>query len=163
MLSSRGRKVYDIRRWLSSSTYDKIPAPTWSLRELELTSSSKPVSRKEVEVLARRVLLDLPKNIEPLQQDLANMLHCLEQVKSIEGDLDELSDHDLYDAPRGLTVVPIREESDCSNHEEEKVSKSVWKEYLKPKAIKRGDHDYFGIVTRRKKKSETEEEEILEN
>jgi len=139
-------------RPFSTEKEDLIPEPTWSLKDLDLSSSKEPVSMQELERLARKSLLDVSKLKDPdaLRRDLSNMLHCLEQVRDTE--LPELSDEQVYDVPRGVTAAPLRSSSEDSFKEEEaEEAKQVWNSLLKPKTKQRGAHSYFSVVTKREK------------
>lgn len=139
------------RLFSSSEKEDLIPEPTWSLQDLELSSSTgEPVSMQELERLARKSLLDVSKlkDTDALRRDLANMLHCLEQVREVN--LPNLSDEDVYDVPRGVTAAPLRSATtDAFAEEEEKEAKQVFESLLKPKTMQRGAHAYFSVVTKR--------------
>ena len=152
-------KIWTCRRSFSSNdekgapsvmTEDLIPEPTWSLKDLELSSSKEPVSMQELERLARKSLLDVSKLKDPdaLRRDLSNMLHCLEQVRDTE--LPDLTDEQVYDIPRGVKAAPLRNSSkDGFKEEEKEEAKQVWETLLKPKTKQRGAHSYFSVVTKR--------------
>jgi hypothetical protein len=127
-----------------------IPPPTWSLQDLELSSSKEPVSMQELERLARKSLLDVSKleDTDALRRDLSNMLHCLEQVRDTE--LPDLTDEEIYDVPRGVTAALLRNSStDDFKEEEKEEAKQIWDSLLKPKAKSRGAHSYFSVITKR--------------
>lgn len=129
----------------------QIPLSTWSLRDLKLTAASSDlISRKELEVLAQRALLDLPDDTSDLQYHLSNMLHCIDQVENL--DLIDASEQDLYDNPRGLKCAPARPPYSGPNnksHDEEEEANLVWDNYLHSRTTKHGDHEYFEIITQK--------------
>ena len=144
------RRSFSIACRSSSSNvlFDDIPEPTWSIKDLQLSSSKDPVSMEELERLAQKTLLDVSKLQDPnsLRKDLANMLHCLEQVRDVS--LPDLSDAEVYDVPRGVTAAPLRNSRDVWREEEQKEAKQVWKSLLKHKIVQRGAHSYFSVVTK---------------
>jgi hypothetical protein len=145
------RRSFSVASRFSSSEgpSDDIPEPTWSIKDLQLSSSKDPVSIEELERLARKSLLDVSKLQDPysLRKDLANMLHCLEQVRDVN--LPDLSDAEVYDVPRGVTSAPLRNSrDDVWREEEQQEAKQVWETFLKHKTIQRGAHSYFSVVTK---------------
>jgi hypothetical protein len=130
----------------------KLPPPTWSLKDLNLTSDGPPLSEEELHVLAKRALIDVSnmKDTESLRRDLANMLHCLKQVHSVEVEDEALSDEDIYDAPRNLTGAPVA----ATRTEWEEEARSVWQHMLQPKTTRQGSHEYFAIVEQKEKDEE---------
>lgn len=135
-------------RSFSSEKEDLIPEPTWSLKDLQLSSKKEPVSMQELERLARKSLLDVTKFEDPdaLRRDLANMLHCLEQVRDTKLPA-TMSDADVYDVPRGVTAAPLRSSSDdYYTKEEAEEAKQVWESLLKPKTKQHGAHSYFSVI-----------------
>jgi Asp-tRNA(Asn)/Glu-tRNA(Gln) amidotransferase C subunit len=129
----------------------KIPAPTWSLKDLNLTALTEPVSEEELQTLAKRALIDVSRieDTQGLRQDLANMMHYLEQVKSI--DLPDMTAEEIYDAPRNLTAAPVRTSTDDDKQLKDEAAE-VLEQLLREKGTKYGAHDYFSVVT---KKEET--------
>jgi Asp-tRNA(Asn)/Glu-tRNA(Gln) amidotransferase C subunit len=127
----------------------KIPSPTWSLKDLNLTASTEPVSEEELQTLAKRALIDVTRieDTQGLRQDLANMMHYLEQVQSV--DLPDMTTEEIYDAPRNLTAAPVRTSTGEQLKDE---AAEVLKQLLQEKGTKYGAHDYFSVVT---KKEET--------
>jgi hypothetical protein len=134
----------------------EFPSPTWSLKDLNLTTSSEPVTEEELKVLAKRACIDVTKIVDPdgLRQDLANMLHCMEQVQSVE--LPYMTAEEIYDAPRGLTAAPVRKAS-AAFPAEVKEAQQVWHSLVKSKLTKHGGHEYFSIDTLKEYKSESRE------
>jgi Asp-tRNA(Asn)/Glu-tRNA(Gln) amidotransferase C subunit len=146
-------------RFLSSSSSFQLPEPTWSVQELELSQQHTPVSEQELKTLARRALLDVdqldPSTKQQLRQDLGNMLHMIEQVTSFQHpDFDKLDDVAIYDAPRGVSQAPLREDRNINaKHEEEEKAQQqqVWSSFLRPQTTRIGAHEYFSIETKREK------------
>ncbi|KAI2494952.1 hypothetical protein MHU86_19553 [Fragilaria crotonensis] len=130
----------------TTSRFFQLPAPTWSLTDLNLTSSSEPISEEELKILASRACVDLDHIADTtrLRRDVSNMLHCMEHVMSI--DLPDMTAEEIYDAPRRLTAAPVRKEIKATDEEKEEA-KQVWKELLQCKTIKYGGHEYFAIDT----------------
>jgi len=74
----------------------RIPSPTWSIADLELTSTHPPLPQNEFERLARLVLIDVSSknnennndnyndDMDSLRQDLGNMLHMIQHVTEYE-------------------------------------------------------------------------------
>jgi Asp-tRNA(Asn)/Glu-tRNA(Gln) amidotransferase C subunit len=141
----------------TTSTPFRLPEPTWSVQDLELSKQHPPISEVELEKLAKRALLDLyhldESTRNDLRQDLGNMMHMIEQVKSFRhNDKDiEWSDSDIYDKPRGVTAAPLRKDADTSKDTEAEHD-PVWEKFLKPQTTKVGAHDYFIIETKRESK-----------
>jgi len=140
-----------------------IPEATWSVQDLELSKQHQPVSEEELQILARRALLDLnqlDKNTrQQLRQDLGNMMNMIEQVKSFPHEeyqqQEDIDDYDaaMYDRPRGVTSAPLRTVEEDANHDDaETESKQVFDSFLKPQTTKVGAHDYFSIETKRESK-----------
>eukprot|EP00521_Asterionellopsis_glacialis_P016352 CAMPEP_0195301418 /NCGR_PEP_ID=MMETSP0707-20130614/29249_1 /TAXON_ID=33640 /ORGANISM="Asterionellopsis glacialis, Strain CCMP134" /LENGTH=145 /DNA_ID=CAMNT_0040364351 /DNA_START=227 /DNA_END=664 /DNA_ORIENTATION=- len=130
----------------------RIPEPTWSIKDLELsTIDIEPFSSAELNRLARKSLLDVRKvpESDSLRLELARMLHCLEQIKKV--DLPEMSDREIYDVPRGVTATPLRSKTDSLRPEEEIEARRIFDEYLSPKTIQHNGSSYFSIVTKRDK------------
>lgn len=155
-LAYRRNGPLQTKRCLFSDKNDniQIPEPTWSVKDLELTSAKEPVSEQELHRLAQKSLLDVRHLSDPdsMRWDLANMLHCLEQIKKV--DLPELSEREIYDVPRGVTAAPLRQsdDSDPLRPVEEQEASQVWNSLLKPKTLKRNGANYFSIVTKRDKR-----------
>lgn len=132
----------------------QLPSPTWSLNDLNLTTSSEPVTEEELKVLSKRACVDVSNIVDPegLRRDLANMLHCMEQVKSVK--LPDMTAEEVYDAPRGLTAAPVRKASEASPVEVEEAQQ-VWQSLVQSKLTKHGGHAYFSIDTLKDDKSES--------
>jgi hypothetical protein len=144
MISLIRKHLYVNRQSLCSKFH--TASTTWSLKELNLTSSSDMIPERELQILANRACIDLTKihDKENLRQQLSNMLHCLEYVKQI--DLPELTVEEIYDHPRGLTTAPFRKATVASSMEREEAS-NVRRELLQKKMKAIGGHYYFIIET----------------
>ncbi|KAG7360606.1 hypothetical protein IV203_035705 [Nitzschia inconspicua] len=146
-----------------------IPAPSWSISYLQLDSKQPPLPREDLDRLSRLALIDVHNKSdderEALSQDLANMLHMIQQVTEFsktnsdnnskmmkdddkEDDL-SCSSH-IYDTVRGVSAAPLRKTAaeDPLHAEDEQQSSEVWKKLLEPNTIRiGGTHRYFSIVT----------------
>lgn len=137
-----------------SSIAKCFPNPTWSIADLRLDQNHEPMSQGEIEVLAKRALIDLDE-IDPqeqlhLRQDLGNMMHMIHQISEFFcPEMDSLTDTDIYDAPRGVTETPVRHSSKPTSSDEHEA-KQVWESYLKHQTKHVGAHTYFEIATRQK-------------
>uniref|UniRef100_A0A7S1CZK4 Uncharacterized protein n=1 Tax=Cyclophora tenuis TaxID=216820 RepID=A0A7S1CZK4_CYCTE len=138
-----------VRHRSFSSAEIKLPLPTWSLGDLNLTSPTNFVSDEELEKLGRRCLIDVNRidGRDTLKRDLSNMMHCLEHVKNI--DLPEMTPNEIYDVPRGVKACPPAAEATEAQREE---AKRVWENMLQPNTTRRGGHEYFSVVTKVNKK-----------
>jgi hypothetical protein len=151
-----------------------IPAPTWSIADLQLDSKQPPLPPKELDRLCRLALIDIDTKSQEekgaLNQDLANMLHMIQQVKAfnnssssysssidhtdvpMEDDDDDDDDPScsshIYDAVRGVTAAPLRTSNDPLAENDHEAKEVVWKSLLEPKTTRiGGGHYYFSIVT----------------
>lgn len=126
-----------------------VPKPTWSIQSLELSSSIAKLPEGELDRLAHRALLDTSKLPSDLEQDLANMMHMVQQVSEYVQENPQMfpeDDAQVYDFVRGVTAAPLRKESDDQEDREE--AQQVWKSYLQPRTIRQGgSHQYFSIRT----------------
>jgi hypothetical protein len=137
----------------------RLPEPTWSVQDLELSKQHPPISVVELEKLAKRALLDLShldeSTRDDLRQDVGNMMHMIGQVQSFRQNdkgIDELSDGDIYDKPRGVTTAPLRKDGDSCNKDTKVDHDQVCEKFLRPQTTKIGAHDYFSIETKRERK-----------
>ena len=79
-----------LKRWrqLPTCRYKsfRIPDPTWSVEDLDLTSNRPRLPPEELKRLSRLALIDIDSitDKEGLEQDLANMLHMIDQVSTFE-------------------------------------------------------------------------------
>lgn len=142
-----------------------VPEPTWSLRSLDLGSQQEKLPKEELNRLSRLALLDLDKLPKDFEQDLANMMHMVDQVSDFVEQNPELfekyndeSGEMIYDSVRGVTSVPFRETQEDigtpsskseQDHDNEQADR-VWEIYLEPNTIRQGgSHKYFSISTKK--------------
>lgn len=149
----------------------RIPQPTWSMQDLELTPIHTPINQQELERFARLVLVDVSGNdsdcdddtSDLLKQDLGNMLHMIQGVtehdcRTTSGkDVADTRDTDdlrsrarIYDIVRGVRGVPLRKEieEDPLQASDAGQARVVWENFLQSKMIRRGGgHKYFAIET----------------
>jgi hypothetical protein len=130
-------------RGLSSSL---IPDATWSIKDLELTSTHEPIPQLELDRLSHRCLLDIPKD-STIPQDLSNMLHMVRQVQSTTLPA-SLTSVEIYDDVRGVTAAPLRDVQDPLEKEDSEVAQQVYKSLLQPKTKRLGGTEYFAIKTK---------------
>lgn len=147
------------------------PTPSWSVRDLRLTSIDDDddceISEEELATLARRCLIDVrrlsPERRGKLRVHVAGIMRCasvLLESKALRVDVCEnngrdLTDEEMYDAPRGLTKMPIRRERDGEVDDWElsdsRESKAIMRsESVRSKMVKSDDNEmYFSVVTKR--------------
>lgn len=103
------------------------PPPSWSVRDLRLSSptdqdnddnvsSSGKISEDELATLARRCLIDVrqlsSERRDKLRIHVAGIMRCasvLLESNELSRVRNQLTDEEVYDIPRGLTKMPIRE------------------------------------------------------
>lgn len=159
----------------SESPGVRIPKPTWSIQELHLTAKRPPLPDEELDRLSKLALIDIksmkPQIQESLGQDLANMLHMIDQVtryssneqdsansqhqKSVEEEIQAAAE--IYDLVRGVTKAPLRKsaEEDHLQTKDSEIAKDVWENMLQPKTKRMGGtHEYFAIQTKTEKTDE---------
>jgi len=151
-----------------------IPSPTWSIRDLELTSTHPPLPQEEFERLARLVLIDVSsKNnennndnyndeMDTLRQDLGNMLHMIQHVTEYKYSPSPTGKHNneqfpaptyggrIYDTVRGVKAIPLRKgiTGDPFQDRDATQAREVWEIFLRPKTVRKGgSHVYFAIET----------------
>lgn len=149
------------RRCISSGV--DIPKPTWSVGDLDLTSKKAPLPREELKRLSRLSLIDIDSmpERESLEQDLANMIHMIDQVSDFASNHDDFDQEDdvksaaraakIYDNVRGVSSAPLRLsiKDDPLQVEDQQQAKNVWNSLLKPKTTRVGGrHEYFVIKTK---------------
>ena len=156
------------------------PPPSWSIHELRLASSDNSddddkISEEELATLARRCLIDVrqlsPERREELRKHVGGIMRCasvLLESKDLntsmtDGCIDDdnnrsksmrLTDEEVYDAPRGLTKMPIRrvnENDDPWRMYDSKESNAVMQsQSVRSKMMKSDNGDmYFSVVTKR--------------
>ena len=161
---------------VSRRNESSLPPPTWSLRQLQLSSSSTAttttpsISDQELNVLARRCLIDIKdEEREELKKNLNNILHCTSLVCTVEkDDTVILNEEDFYDVPRGLgskSSCPVRRDNETNQKEKSELSEMKAKEVLdelkrQGKMVTNESHKdvdkwhkenwYFSLVTKEK-------------
>jgi hypothetical protein len=116
-----------------SSPKFRLPPPTWSVSDLQLSVNHEPVSDEVLVALCRRACVRVPPtatttttktnesdnreeetSMRQMAQDVGNLLHMLRQVQSIDPNLaasllDSKGDDErarlLYDVPRGVSPI----------------------------------------------------------
>lgn len=177
-LTTRRTKVATVehRNSFQQQKKNRIPQPAWSIQDLELTSSHPPIPQKELERLARLVLIEVSgirnnnegDSLESLKQDIGNMLHMIQHVTEYDhrqstgkatterrnnrdNDSDEvMCSARIYDTVRGVKAIPLRKgiEEDILQAQDAVQAQEIWEHFLQPKTIRRGGgHVYFAIET----------------
>jgi hypothetical protein len=129
--------------------FSRIPEPTWSIKDLQLTYNHPALPKEEVQRLSRRALIHIDEHDDAARQDLANMMHMVEQVSAYSSahmDADE-----IYDEVRGVTAAPLRSSnnSTTTDDDDREEAANVWQSQLQPNTIKvGGSHEYFVITTK---------------
>jgi hypothetical protein len=153
-----GRTYRTVRAHVGQRLSTKIPEPTWSLASLELDQPHEPITRSQLETLARRALLYVKDDAHALQlqQDVGNMMFLLSQIQRTQVVTEQRETCSstakpqpdagaVYDVPRrGISRAPLRESSEPLDKEE---MQKVWDSLLKPKTTRVGAHNYFVIQT----------------
>jgi hypothetical protein len=155
------------------------PTPSWSVRDLRLTpiddddgDDDCKISEEELATLARRCLIDVrrlsPERRDELRAHVAGIMRCASvllksktlRVVDEEGDSGlegpgDLTDEEVYDAPRGLTKMPIRIERDGEVGDwalnDSGESKAILRgDSVRSKMVKSDDDEmFFSVVTKR--------------
>mmetsp|Transcript_24518 Transcript_24518/g.46988 ORF Transcript_24518/g.46988 Transcript_24518/m.46988 type:complete len:233 (-) Transcript_24518:316-1014(-) len=146
------------------------PPPSWSVRELRLAPTdddNDKISDEELATLARRCLIDVrrlsPERRDRLQLHVAGIMRCasvLLENKNLDDDggdvRGDLTEEEIYDAPRGLKKIPVREGNleDGVNWKlnDSEESKAVMQsEGVSSKMVKSvaGKEALFSVVTKR--------------
>jgi len=134
------------------------------------------ISNEELATLARRCLIDIrrltPERRDKLRVQCGGIMRCASVLldsrnldvndihtdnSSIQNDnrngssgSDDkiLSDEDIYDTPRGLTKIPIRDDTKNDWKNDYNESKAIFqKESVKSKMIKTKDGEFFSVTT----------------
>lgn len=151
-----------------------IPQPTWSVQDLELTSTHTSITQKELERLAKLVLVDVYRNsnhrddqsLDSLKQDLGNMLHMIQHVamhisqEPIFKDGVDTRDNNkddaaisvaTYDTVRGVRGIKLRkaiENDPLQTQDAAQAQDIISGKNLLSKMVRRGGgHQYFAIET----------------
>ncbi len=180
-LETRRKKSTNIKSTTSEfqhPTEHHIPNPTWSLQDLELTSTHTSIPEQELKRLTKLVLVDLFENNEHhpddilnlMKQDLGNMLHMIQHVTKydyqesirngdddssdtvVEKGFDMTADATTYDTVRGLKRGDLRKgiELDPLQTQDATQAQNIL-EKLNLRMINRGGgHKYFAIETAEK-------------
>jgi len=142
--------------------YTKIPEPTWSLNDLNLTSkSNQPIMNdKELDTLAQRCLLDVQslsqEERHELKLELGNIMRCISLV--CETTLVASTEEDLYDLPRGFDErsCPVRGEemelnswSEGVKKESEHVMVNLEHKTVRMKNEYGQDETFFSVMTKK--------------
>lgn len=139
-----------LRHTLSPTGSVRVPPPTWSCADLQLSEpmplEHAALSPSLLSSLSRRALIPVT-NDTSLHQELANMMRLIEQVvqwnqEPTNASLEPTAS-DLYDLPRGLVKAPLRSDEDevlgpRENHPAVSLEKTV--------SI--GGHKYFAVRTK---------------
>jgi hypothetical protein len=141
------------------------PPPSWSVNDLRLTASTDDIiSKEELATLARRCLIDVrllsEERRDQLRKDVAGIMRCasvLLDAKMVDGEAaNELSDVEVYDAPRGLTKMPLRRDMDkCKERRGEdweqagESSAVMQSDNVQAKLVEVGGKKFFSVVTKR--------------
>ena len=164
----------------TTTTVQVPPPPSWSVSELRLsTTEDDKISNEELGTLARRCLIDVrrlsPERRDKLRVHVGGIMKCasvlldstdLEHVddkNDREYNLsDILTDEKVYDEPRGLSKMPIRndggsdKESDEWTRNDSDESKAIFQnKSVQSKMVKSeddGDEMFFSVVTNVMKK-----------
>ena len=166
--------VVDSINGLQQQAEHHIPQPTWSLKNLKLTSTHIPITQQELERLAQLVLVDMSRNsnmrddetIVSLKQDLGDMFHMIQHISESDCwksktkdvvDTRNIDDKDdptisarIYDIVKGVRGIPLRNvtEEDPLQAQDAVQARAVWEVFLQSKMIRRdGGHQYFSIET----------------
>jgi hypothetical protein len=147
-----------------TTKYIHIPAATWSVKDLELDAQHPKLDKLEVQRLSHRALIDITDDENStsstdVEQDLANMMHMVQQVSdytdTVESEsltsLEDDKNGAIYDVVRGVTSAPLRSspEKDLLQEADQAQATDVWKNYLQPKTTSLGGgHEYFAIRTK---------------
>jgi hypothetical protein len=153
----------------------RLPDPTWSVSDLQLDVNHDPISDEELRRLCRRACLLPPRpaggDTSSLAQDVGNLIHLLEQVRSVDpsllkvtktttttslendGDETEMERARLiYDVPRGVSATPLRDPGEPTSSAENDVDDRadrdrVTESLLRPNMTAVGGHCYFAVQT----------------
>jgi len=123
------------------------------------------LSHQDLATLARRCLIDIRRlsveRREQLRIDVAGVMQCASvlldaNISYSEGAAMKLSDEVVYDAPRGLTKIPIERETTDINQEDQDGWKQVGEsravmqsQNVRSKTVSVGEDRYFYAVTKR--------------
>ncbi|KAL9181320.1 hypothetical protein ACHAXT_010125 [Thalassiosira profunda] len=145
-----------------SNSVQVPPPPSWSVSDLRLTSADdEKISEEELATLARRCLIDVrrlsPERRERLRSHVAGIVRCasvLLDARNLEAG-EQLTDEEIYDAPRGLGKLPIRRDDDLEGdddwaHDAGEANAVMQSESVKSKMVTSEDGEsFFSVVTTR--------------
>ena len=154
------------------------PPPSWSVKELRLTSTvgeedNSKISNEELATLARRCLIDIrrltPERRDKLRVQCGGIMRCasvlldsrnsdvndihtdnstIHNINSSGSDDKILTDEDIYDTPRGLTKLPIRDDTKNDWMNDSNESKAIFQnKSVKSKMIQTNDGEFFSVTT----------------
>lgn len=154
------------------------PLPSWSVKELRLTSSvdeedNSKISNEELATLARRCLIDIrrltPERRDKLRVQCGGIMRCasvlldsrnsdvndihtdnstIHNINSSGSDDKILTDEDIYDTPRGLTKLPIRDDTKNDWKNDSIESKAIFQnKSVQSKMIKTNNGELFSVTT----------------
>ena len=154
------------------------PPPSWSVKELRLTSTvdeedNSKISNEELATLARRCLIDIrrltPERRDKLRVHCGGIMRCasvlldsrnsdiggnhnenstIHNINSSGSDDKILTDEDVYDTPRGLTKMPIRDDTKNDWKNDSNDSKAIFQnKSVQSKMIKTKDGEFFSVTT----------------
>ncbi|KAL7528580.1 hypothetical protein ACHAWF_002616 [Thalassiosira exigua] len=142
------------------------PPPSWSVRDLRLAPSSDDrISEEELATLARRCLIDVRRlsseRRDRLRVHVAGIVRCasvLLDAKDLsvgegkDGEVD-LTDEEIYDAPRGLGSAPLRsaeDGDDWSTRDAAEARAVMRSEGVRSKTVTSEDGEtLFSVITKR--------------
>jgi hypothetical protein len=162
--------VVDSISGLEQHSGNHVPQPTWSVQDLELTSTHVPITQQELEKLARLVLVDMSANssdgddktTDSLKQDLGDMIHMIQHVTDCQESIgkgvadarnnkndDPTASAAIYDTARGVRGIPLRKviEEDPLQAQDASQAQVISETVLHSKMVRRGGHEYFAIET----------------
>jgi len=140
------------------------------VKELRLTSDEDDkISNEELAALARRCLIDVrrlsPERRDRLRVHVAGIMRCASVLldarnADVENGGNDLTDEDVYDAPRALGKIPVRTDDDIRDDGSEKddewqsndasESRAVMQsENVRSKMVQSGGESFFSVVTKR--------------
>jgi Asp-tRNA(Asn)/Glu-tRNA(Gln) amidotransferase C subunit len=143
----------------------KIPKPTWSIDDLDLTfQKEKPIAitDEELDRLAKKAVLNVSSltssERDDLKLQLSKIMKCISLVTQMDHDTDSvddgiLSEKDMYDTPRGFGSTEF-----CTPVRNEEEELTAWSEYTRKqshcimdqlkehKMVERNGETYFQLI-----------------
>jgi len=167
MCQSHCNTIY--KRYKTYNSF-KIPKPTWSIDDLDLTfQKEKPmeISDTELDRLAQKAMLNVShltaNERDDLKLQLSKIMKCISLVTEmndpihtsspgVESD-EAISEKDMYDAPRGFSspefCTPVRnedEELSAWNESSKKQSRTIMEHLKDEKMVVRNGERYFQLI-----------------